>query len=145
MIDRIWKVLFSKKNEETDIQTECDVKRLQKILHIAKVIGSYRWSKDKCRYKQKTEDESKLQLDNVDLLVEPADIPSMVDRKRSWRWQIREYFIERPDHEIEKYIDGDDVMIEDHYVYVESEIPTTPPDANHYKVAFIDFSSGSIG
>lgn len=126
------------------IQYKCDVKRLENLLNIGRVIGNYQWSKENHGYKPP---KPHFKTDNVQLLLVP-DQPNTLttkNRKESLKWRMREYFIEKPDHEIEKYMEGNDVMIENGYVYVEGDIPDPLSETDAIKLRLIDFVAGSIG
>lgn len=141
---------FAQTKENSDIekiQYKCDLQRLEKLLNIGRVLSNYHWSKEKHGYRAPATVQHHFKADNVQLLIVPEQEQTTTpkSRKDSLKWQIREYFIEKPDHEIEKYMENGDVMIENGYVYIEEDTPVTTTDADAIKLRLIDFAAGSIG
>ncbi|XP_037900521.1 mitochondrial ornithine transporter 1-like [Glossina fuscipes] len=91
------------------------------------------------------------------LLPKPDDEDEEVDgfilikdpdakKGKSLKWQLRKYFIANPELEAEKYREGDDIMIEDGFVFIdESEKQAAVSADVAFKESVIDFTAGSIG
>lgn len=135
-------------NSSDKIQNICDAQRIENLLNIGKVMSNYRWSKDKFGCKECSVDENpSFKTDNVELLIisELKENDSPKNRKDSLKWRIREYFIDKFDHESEKYVEDDDAMSENDDTSLEDDNATNVTDSDNFKLRVIDFTAGSVG
>uniref|UniRef100_A0A1A9WNG4 Uncharacterized protein n=1 Tax=Glossina brevipalpis TaxID=37001 RepID=A0A1A9WNG4_9MUSC len=87
----------------------------------------------------KSEDEDE-EIDGFVLIKDPN-----AKKGKSLKWKLRKYFIANPELEAEKYREGDDIMIEDDFVFIEESEKVTEVSADiAFKESVIDFTAGSI-
>uniref|UniRef100_A0A1B0AE95 Uncharacterized protein n=1 Tax=Glossina pallidipes TaxID=7398 RepID=A0A1B0AE95_GLOPL len=88
----------------------------------------------------KSEEEDE-EVDGFVLIKDPD-----AKKAKSLKWQLRKYFIANPEVEAEKYREGDDIMIEDGFVFIDESEKRAAVSADvAFKESVIDFTAGSIG